>query len=68
VYEANEAMETRGLGLHELVEALQVERPHRASGELALHVLETMHGVLRSAENGTTVSISRLGETTAAAA
>ena len=40
-YEDYGEMETRGLGLHDLVESLRAGRPHRASGELALHVLET---------------------------
>jgi predicted dehydrogenase len=59
-YEVDAAMETRGIGLHDLVEAVQAGRPHRASGELALHVLETIHAVLRSAEEGRTVEIASL--------
>jgi predicted dehydrogenase len=57
-YETLGDMETRGLGLHELVESVRAGRPHRASGELALHVLETIHAILRSAEDGSTVPIS----------
>ena len=57
-YESLGDMETRGLGLHELIEALEAGRRHRASGELALHVLETMHAVLRAADEGTTADIS----------
>ncbi len=38
-YEERGAMETRGLGLDDLVESLRAGRPHRASGDLALHVL-----------------------------
>ena len=34
------AREARGLGLDDLALALREDRPHRASGELALHVLE----------------------------
>jgi predicted dehydrogenase len=49
-YDARPELETRGIGLHDLVEAVREGRPHRASGELALHVLETMHAVLASAE------------------
>jgi predicted dehydrogenase len=33
----------RGLGLADLARAIRSGRPHRASGELALHVLEVMH-------------------------
>jgi predicted dehydrogenase len=57
-YTANPAFETRGIGIHDLVEAVHAGRPHRASGELALHVLETIHAVLRSAEEGRTVDIA----------
>ena len=67
-YELRGDMETRGLGLHELVESVRASRPHRASGELALHVLETIHAVLRSAEDGSTVAISPFREPVVAAA
>jgi predicted dehydrogenase len=59
-YESRGAMETRGLGLHDLVQAVETGRRHRACGELALHVLETIHAILRAAEEGTTVEISPL--------
>jgi predicted dehydrogenase len=49
-YEARPELESRGIGLHDLVMAVREGRPHRASGELALHVLETMHAVLASAD------------------
>jgi len=59
-YESRGDMETRGLGLHELVEAEHEGRPHRACGELAQHVLETIGAVLRSAEEGAIVEVSAL--------
>ena len=34
----------RGIGVADLASAIAEERPHRASGELAYHVLEAMHG------------------------
>ncbi|MFC6332971.1 Gfo/Idh/MocA family protein [Paenibacillus septentrionalis] len=41
----------RGVGLLEMAQAIRENRPHRASGELALQVLEIMHGVhIASAE------------------
>lgn len=58
LYDAHPELETRGLGLHEMIESVQAGRPHRASGELALHVLETMHAVLHSAEDGQTVVLA----------
>ena len=52
--------ETRGLGLDEMLAAIRGERPHQASGALALHVLETALAALRSAEEGRTVEIGAL--------
>lgn len=46
-----------GLGLADLAAAHQAGRPHRASSELAFHVLELMHAFLRSAEEGRHVTI-----------
>lgn len=43
---------SRGIGLLDMTHAATVGRPHRASGELALHVLEVMHGLLHSGETG----------------
>ncbi len=40
----------RGSGVVELAIALREGRPHRASGALALHVLDVMEGLLTSAE------------------
>jgi predicted dehydrogenase len=57
-YTAEPALETRGIGIHDLVEAVREGRAHRASGDLALHVLETIHAVLRSAEEGRTIDIA----------
>jgi predicted dehydrogenase len=57
-YESRGDMETRGLGLHDLIEAEQADRPHRASGELALHVLETIAAILASAEDGRTIEVA----------
>ncbi|MDT8861371.1 Gfo/Idh/MocA family oxidoreductase [Alkalihalobacillus sp. MEB130] len=40
----------RGIGLADMVEAIQNESEARASGQLALHVLEVMHGIHQSSE------------------
>jgi predicted dehydrogenase len=50
-YESRGKRDTRGIGLHDMVEAIAEERPHQASGHLALHVLEVATAVLRSAED-----------------
>jgi predicted dehydrogenase len=47
-YEDRGAQETRGLGLHELVESMRAGRPHRASAELALHVLTVADAIGRA--------------------
>lgn len=39
---------SRGLGLAEMASAIAENRPHRASGEMAYHVLDTMHALLES--------------------
>jgi predicted dehydrogenase len=38
----------RGFGLADMARAIETGRPHRASGELAFHVLEIMDAVIRS--------------------
>ncbi len=46
------AEQSRGLGLADMVRAHRTGRPHRASGDLALHVLEVMERILVAAETG----------------
>jgi predicted dehydrogenase len=43
----------RGLGVLDMARSIRAGTPHRASGELALHVLDTMEAVARSAAAGT---------------
>jgi predicted dehydrogenase len=43
----------RGLGVLDMARALRSGAPHRASGELALHVLEIMEAIERSMSTGT---------------
>jgi predicted dehydrogenase len=47
----------RSIGAADLAHALATGRPHRASGELALHVLEVMLAVEQAAREGRTVTI-----------
>ena len=56
-YESLGARETRGRGLDDLVESLRAGRPHRASGELALHVLEAAAAVSRSETERRTIAL-----------
>jgi predicted dehydrogenase len=50
----------RGVGLADLARAIETGRPHRASGELAFHVLEIMESIIRS---GTTHEVVTLTST-----
>ncbi|KTQ98025.1 oxidoreductase [Aureimonas ureilytica] len=47
----------RSLGLADMAAALRQDRPHRAHGDLALHVLEVMEAFGRSNETGRFVEI-----------
>jgi predicted dehydrogenase len=44
--------DSRGLGITDMAEAITEGRPHRASGELAYHVLEVMHGIHDASASG----------------
>lgn len=48
----------RGIGLADMADAIQNNRPHRASGALAYHVLEVMSAFSKAAEAGSYVSIT----------
>ena len=48
---------SRGLGVADLAHALRSGRPHRASGALALHVLEIMEAIHRSSDTGRHLAI-----------
>jgi predicted dehydrogenase len=48
---------SRGIGLADMANALQSGRPHRASGDLAYHVLDIMHAFLTSSEKGAYVEL-----------
>ncbi|MEZ5668277.1 MAG: Gfo/Idh/MocA family oxidoreductase [Alphaproteobacteria bacterium] len=52
----------RIIGVADMAHAIRGNRPHRASGALALHVLEVMTAIERSAEIGTPVDIESAPE------
>ncbi|MDJ0789768.1 MAG: Gfo/Idh/MocA family oxidoreductase [Myxococcota bacterium] len=60
------AEQSRGIGLADLVRAIQEERPHRASLELSTHVLDLMESAIRSSEEGRHVRLSTTCERPAA--
>lgn len=47
----------RGIGVADMAQAIRSNRPHRASGALAFHVLEVMEAFQRSSDSGESVSI-----------
>jgi predicted dehydrogenase len=53
---------SRGLGLSDMADAILNGRTPRASGSIALHVLEVMRGILDSAASGVTVKIDSCPE------
>ncbi len=48
---------SRGLGVSDMALAIVEGRPHRASGELALHVLDLMESVQEASESGQYVQV-----------
>jgi predicted dehydrogenase len=48
----------RSLGLTDMAYALRSGRPHRASGELALHVLEVMEAIGKASERNAVVALT----------
>ena len=60
------ASQSRGIGLADMVRAERSGRPHRASGGLALHVLELMERAIASSETGHHRSIASRCERPAA--
>jgi predicted dehydrogenase len=49
---------SRGIGVAEMALAMRDGRPHRAGGELALHVLEIMHAIHEAARDGRHVDLA----------
>ena len=52
----------RGLGLVEMMYAVEQNRPHRASAKLAYHVLDIMLSLVESSESGTYRTLERVCE------
>lgn len=56
------AANSRGVGVLDMAHAIAENRPHRASGHLALHVLEAMHAFNESSESGNFVTMQHRTE------
>ena len=50
--------QSRGLGVADMAYALRSGRPHRASGEMAYHVLDVMHAFHDASEEGRHIELS----------
>ena len=62
------AENSRGLGVAGMAEALAGTGSHRASGELAYHVLDLMHAIHEASDSGSHVAIGSTCERPAAMA
>jgi predicted dehydrogenase len=49
---------SRGIGVADMAEALRSGRPHRASGNLAYHVLEIMHAIHDASDQGQHINLA----------
>jgi predicted dehydrogenase len=49
---------SRGLGVADMAHAMRVGRPHRASGEMALHVLDLMQSFHESSAEGKHIDLT----------
>jgi predicted dehydrogenase len=54
---AVEATATRGIGVLEMARAIREDRPHRATGQLAYHVLDAMIAISEAVETGAFVDV-----------
>ena len=57
-FQGTEVAYWRLCGLADMADAIAAGRPHRASGELALHVLEVIEAIRRSGEEGRRITIT----------
>jgi predicted dehydrogenase len=57
-YRTRKAQEVRGIGLQDQVEAIAGGREPRASGRLALHVVDVARSILAAAETGDVVTVT----------
>ena len=56
------AADARGLGLHDMVEAIAEGRPHRANARLATHVVDVARSILASCESSSALAIASTAE------
>jgi predicted dehydrogenase len=61
-----DGQDARGIGLHDLALAIAEGRPHRASGQLACHVVDVARTILAAAEAGRVLEVGTRVERPAA--
>jgi predicted dehydrogenase len=49
---------SRGLGVADLAKAIQANRPHRANGEMAYHILEIMRAIHTASQQGRHIELT----------
>ena len=52
------SQQSRGLGVADMAAAIRAGRPHRASGEMAYHVLDVMHALLDASQAGRHIELA----------
>jgi predicted dehydrogenase len=57
-YASRGAADARGIGLHDMVEAIAIGAPHRASGRLGAHIVDVARSILLSAGEGRIVDVA----------
>lgn len=61
-YTSRGAADARGLGLHDMLEAITEERPHRAAARMAAHVVDVARSILGSCASGSSVTVASTAE------
>jgi predicted dehydrogenase len=51
------AENSRGVGLADMIHSIAAGRPHRASGELSLHILDIMYSITESSQSGKFITL-----------
>ena len=61
-YASRGGIDARGLGLHDMVEAITEDRPHRANAGLATHVVDVARSILDACVTGSATMIGSTAE------
>ena len=61
-YASRGAADARGLGVHDMVEAIAEERAHRTTAQLATHVVDVARSILEACDTGSAIVIRSTAE------